>query len=337
MISLSFPPEANGSGAFPFIGKTAPSLRKIVHTYDNPHWFYSHHAHSDLTELIYVSGGAGIYTIDDVPYHVCAGDVLAISPNATHAVLSDHACPLDSYNLGIADFQLPGLPKACIVAADVLPRVHVEGSVAQLFESGMQQILSLRQALGGEASCGIAGRGSACDLAGQGAVEGAGAQAEPEGVSAQAALEGDSAHTALGGAACSMIAAALVARAAVLFASAPRKVSARTDPASVLAHDVLVFLSEHYREPITLASLSARFSASASAISHAMTQRYGTSPISHLIDCRLTASLWLLISTDLPVSSVARQVGYANARHFSSLFADRVGISPTAFRAAYRE
>lgn len=302
MISLSFPREASASSVFPFAGKALPRPRKIVHTYGNPHWFYSHHAHDDLTELIYVAGGAGIYTIDDVPYHVRAGDVLAISPNATHAVLSDHACPLDSYNLGVADFQLPGLPKACVVAADALPRVHAEGSVAQLFESGMQQILSLRQSWGGEVgSDGCATRG------------------------------------AQEYAACVAIASALVARAAALFSNAPRKVSARTDPASVLAHDVLVYLSEHYREPITLASLSARFNASPGAIGHAMTQRYGTSPINHLIDCRLTASLWLLISTDLPVASVARQVGYVNARHFSSLFAARVGITPTAYRAAYRE
>ena len=292
MISLSFPSCNTGKGAEGglFENGIAPRPAKIVHTYGNPHWFYSHHAHVHMTELIYVAGGEGTYTIDDVPYRVHAGSIVVINANVTHAVLSDKDAPLDAFNLGLVGFSVAGLAPACLIGPDILPLAEADETQAALFDAGMRRILALRQ------------NGGAYALA-----------------------------------ACEALAGALAAEAAALFAGAPRMVAARTDAASVLAHDVLVYLSEHYREPITLASLATRFSVSASAIGHAMKARYGVSPIDHLIDCRLTASLWLLISTDLPVAAVASQVGFTGARHFSSLFTQRVGGSPTRFRASYRE
>ena len=292
MISLSFPDCGSGKSAMkgPFEGGAVPRPAKIVHTYGNPHWFYSHHAHAHMAELIYVTGGEGTYTIDDVPYRVHAGSIVVINANVTHAVLSDKDAPLDAFNLGLSGFSVAGLAPACLIGPDILPLAEADDAQAALFDAGMRQILALRQV------------GGAYELA-----------------------------------ACEALAAALAAQAIVLFADAPRIVAARTDAASVLAHDVLVYLSEHYREPITLASLAAHFNVSASAIGHATKARYGVSPIDHLIDCRLTASLWLLISTDLPVAAVACQVGFNGARHFSSLFTRRVGVPPVRFRASYRE
>jgi AraC-like DNA-binding protein len=51
-----------------------------------------------------------------------------------------------------------------------------------------------------------------------------------------------------------------------------------------------------------------------------------------VIRTRIARAQQLLATTDQPVGSVARQVGYDDPAYFSRLFAARVGASPTAFR-----
>lgn len=55
-------------------------------------------------------------------------------------------------------------------------------------------------------------------------------------------------------------------------------------------------------------------------------------PHEFLILTRLNRAKHLLTTTDLPISQVAREVGYRSVTTFSNAFADRVGLSPTRFR-----
>ena len=56
-----------------------------------------------------------------------------------------------------------------------------------------------------------------------------------------------------------------------------------------------------------------------------------------LTDLRMTHALSLLQSTDLPVGSIARDVGYESASRFASRFRRRFGFSPTAVRGHRRD
>ncbi len=99
---------------------------------------------------------------------------------------------------------------------------------------------------------------------------------------------------------------------------------------------VISYMDKHFREPITLETLSDVFHISAGHISHAMTNEYGISPINYLISRRIGEAQWLLLTTDLSVRNIALHVGYENTYHFSKLFAKRIGMSPQAFREKFK-
>lgn len=285
MISLSFDTSPT---AF-FEDNAAPLIARINHSHSNPHWFYNFHLHEDICELVYVNKGKGIYTIDNIPYHLKQNDLIIVNPNAPHATFSDREDPLDSYICSITGFQIPGLPPNHIIAPDRHPLIHLEHS-HDFFQSAVKQILYQRET-----------EHESCSLI------------------------------------CNLLTASLVILAYQLFSDAPQSPHLSKDSHAILAHDVLIYISEHYKEPITLASLSGHFHISQGIISHALSSWYQISPINHLITCRLTAAFGLLIFTDKTVTAISREVGYENPRHFTNLFIKRVGITPLEFRAAYRE
>ena len=58
----------------------------------------------------------------------------------------------------------------------------------------------------------------------------------------------------------------------------------------------------------------------------------GTSPQEYLLDYRIRRACSLLRETDLPVSDIARSVGYNDALYFSRLFKQKKGRTPTQYR-----
>ena len=58
----------------------------------------------------------------------------------------------------------------------------------------------------------------------------------------------------------------------------------------------------------------------------------GMSPQEYLLDYRIRRSCSLLKETSLPVSDIARSVGYNDALYFSRLFRQKKGRTPTAYR-----
>jgi len=63
----------------------------------------------------------------------------------------------------------------------------------------------------------------------------------------------------------------------------------------------------------------------------------GESPIEFLKRLRLARAARLLTGTDMPVKTVAAEVGYSSRSSFTRAFLARHGARPTAFRAAARE
>ncbi len=59
----------------------------------------------------------------------------------------------------------------------------------------------------------------------------------------------------------------------------------------------------------------------------------GTTPQEVILTTRLNAAKALLAETDLPVATIAREVGYDDPAYFSRLFAARTGQPPRTFRA----
>lgn len=58
----------------------------------------------------------------------------------------------------------------------------------------------------------------------------------------------------------------------------------------------------------------------------------GMSPLDYIMEQKLKKSRELLLSTDLPVKSVAAQSGWPDVSHFCRIFRDRTGVYPAEFR-----
>ena len=97
-------------------------------------------------------------------------------------------------------------------------------------------------------------------------------------------------------------------------------------------NDMLVYITEHCEERITLQSLSKKFSISSSHLSRIFTQAFHCSPIDYLINARMARATEYLGRTDKPVAEIAQLVGYDNRFYFTNLFTKRIGCSPTEYR-----
>jgi AraC-like DNA-binding protein len=62
----------------------------------------------------------------------------------------------------------------------------------------------------------------------------------------------------------------------------------------------------------------------------------GSSPISYLKNVRLKKSQLLLLTTDLSVEAISRQVGYDDVFNFSKQFKKKFGTSPSEYRKHHR-
>lgn len=128
---------------------------------------------------------------------------------------------------------------------------------------------------------------------------------------------------------CNMLATSLVS---LIYGLLPEENLSIEKKKSSFVRDILVYISEHYNEPITLKKLSDVFHVSAGHISHAFTKEYTVSPINYAIDLRICEAKLLLLNTDESLTSISNKVGYTNISHFSNIFTNRVNCSPLEFR-----
>lgn len=109
-----------------------------------------------------------------------------------------------------------------------------------------------------------------------------------------------------------------------------------SQPKKSLALDILYYINDHYDQDISLTLLSQELFVSTSYISSEFKREFNISPINYLINRRICEAKWYLINTQLPVSEIAKRVGYDNSYHFSKLFTKRSGTSPEHFRDMHR-
>jgi transcriptional regulator GlxA family with amidase domain len=62
----------------------------------------------------------------------------------------------------------------------------------------------------------------------------------------------------------------------------------------------------------------------------------GQTPLGYLQAVRLQAARALLEAGDMPVGSIAGEVGYRDASSFSRLFKQSLGLSPASYRRRFR-
>lgn len=92
------------------------------------------------------------------------------------------------------------------------------------------------------------------------------------------------------------------------------------------------YIDAHYKENITLETLTELSHVSRYYLVHAFTKEYGVSPINYMINCRIEEAKQLLKNDDYTLSLMARMLGFSSPSYFSQTFKKLVGVSPNEYR-----
>ncbi|WP_049580488.1 AraC family transcriptional regulator [Streptomyces sp. SBT349] len=92
--------------------------------------------------------------------------------------------------------------------------------------------------------------------------------------------------------------------------------------------------SDGVARPVPLPELAGAAGVSVSTLCRTFRARFGLGPVAALERLRLARAEPLLWQSNLPLSAIATQCGFADAYHFSRRFHAVYGLAPSAFRAA---
>lgn len=99
-----------------------------------------------------------------------------------------------------------------------------------------------------------------------------------------------------------------------------------------LTAEIQDYLQENIHQNLRLEDLSQRFSYSLSSVRRIFREETGESIMAYLADLRMEKAKKLLQETSLPVEAVASAVGYGSIYHFSNVFKNHTGKSPSKYR-----
>ena len=105
--------------------------------------------------------------------------------------------------------------------------------------------------------------------------------------------------------------------------------------ANALARRIKDYIDRHFAEEFSLQQMADALHVSPYYLSHVCKEATGYSPLQYVLRRRIGGAQTLLITTDLPVTRIAAQVGYDNPSHFNAQFAKAVGMAPRTFRREY--
>ncbi|MDQ3921172.1 MAG: AraC family transcriptional regulator, partial [Actinomycetota bacterium] len=94
----------------------------------------------------------------------------------------------------------------------------------------------------------------------------------------------------------------------------------------------LDYVGDNLAEGLTLAEIAREVHMSPYHFSRMFKLSTGLSPHQYVMRQRIERAKALLMNTNLPVSVVAREAGFASPSHFAQQFRRLVGVSPKSFR-----
>jgi len=99
----------------------------------------------------------------------------------------------------------------------------------------------------------------------------------------------------------------------------------------------LLYLNEHYTEPLSRSALAKKIGYNESYLSHLFARQLNTTLTEYLTNIRLNEALSLLAETEESVSRVALSLGFGSIRSFNRAFSKKMGLSPSAWRKKEKE
>ena len=96
------------------------------------------------------------------------------------------------------------------------------------------------------------------------------------------------------------------------------------------------YVEAHLEKNISLLMLASTAGLSMSHFARAFKQSQGVPPHEYLVRCRVRRVQELLVTTDLPLSEIARASGFSDQSHCTRRFREQVGITPSNYRWSMR-
>jgi len=101
-------------------------------------------------------------------------------------------------------------------------------------------------------------------------------------------------------------------------------------PASSLVRTTDEYLYRHLAEPVTIADLARNMNVSVSTLSHRYHAETGKTPMTRLMQLRMSHAKTLLASGH-KLSSIVEAAGFCDSAHFSRTFKRLEGVSPREY------
>ena len=95
---------------------------------------------------------------------------------------------------------------------------------------------------------------------------------------------------------------------------------------------VIDYIEKHLSEPISLDELSGLLHFEKSYLTVRFKEIWGLSPMRYVNWLRIERAKVLLSTTDMSVTDIAREVGFASIHYFSRFFKEKENITPNEFR-----
>ena len=109
--------------------------------------------------------------------------------------------------------------------------------------------------------------------------------------------------------------------------------SARHEHRPVWLREARAFLHDRYTEPLTLTHVADAVGVEPERVARAFRRTFGDSVAGYLRRIRVDAAAELVAGSDLPISQIAADVGFADQSHLTRCFGRYLGTTPGRYRA----
>lgn len=100
-----------------------------------------------------------------------------------------------------------------------------------------------------------------------------------------------------------------------------------------LADEIMDYIHANLDKPLTNQSVAARFSFHPNYLNRLFVRHTATPLHRYILNTKADKAMEMLHSTALPVTEIARTLGFCDISHFSRFFKERYGVSPSSLRA----
>lgn len=115
-----------------------------------------------------------------------------------------------------------------------------------------------------------------------------------------------------------------------------RAIRQRADEYSAVVRRALVYIHEHYAEPISLSHIADHLGMTQQYVSKRFKEDLGVNYVDYLNCYRLDSARGPLTGTTRTIREVGASVGFANPQYFIKHFPERFGLTPAQYRESSR-